>query len=147
MLGTGSLDILCLGLFGGLWGGDPCRSLPAGNIPLLSIQKCFISAVCLGFGGIKGKNGGLGNSDEDLGEQSPLSLPHSLEDSRASLGCGGDELCPHIEFWLPGATNCPWHTRAVPVAPEQGDGLSHWGHPSSCLGGTEGCHLETIRRV
>lgn len=64
--------------------------------------------------GNPGENGGLGNSDEDLDEQSPLSLPHPLEDSRASLGFGGDELCPHMEFWLPGATNGPWHTRPVP---------------------------------
>lgn len=46
---------LCLGQFWGLWGGDPYQSLPTGTIPLLSIQKCFISAVCSGFGGIKGK--------------------------------------------------------------------------------------------
>lgn len=67
--------------------------------------------------------------------------------SRAPCPCPILWRIPHMEFWLPGATNCPWHTRAVPVAPEQGDGLSHWGHPSSCLGGTEGCHLETISRV
>lgn len=71
------------------------------------------SAGLLRICGNPGGNGGLGNSDEDLGEQSPLSLPHSLEDSGASLGFEGDELCPH---------NCPWHTRAVPVPRGTGAG-------------------------